>query len=110
MVAQHNKLMRASGYSVAGLFGLAGYRQAERDAVEIARHWLERVGLVAKADWPAASLPYGDQRRLEIARAMCTDPVLLCLDEPAAGLNANESAELNQLLLRSATSRRSASC
>jgi branched-chain amino acid transport system ATP-binding protein len=100
MVAQHNKLMRASGYSVAGLFGLAGYRRAERDAVEIARHWLDRVGLIAKADWPAASLPYGDQRRLEIARAMCTDPVLLCLDEPAAGLNANESAALNQLLLR----------
>jgi len=100
MVAQHNKLMRASGYSVAGLFGLAAYRRAERDAIEIARHWLERVGLVAKADWPASSLPYGDQRRLEIARAMCTDPVLLCLDEPAAGLNANESAALNQLLLR----------
>ena len=100
MVAQHNKLMRASGYSVAGLFGLAGYRRAERDAVEIARNWLERVGLIAKADWPASSLPYGDQRRLEIARAMCTDPVLLCLDEPAAGLNANESAALNQLLLR----------
>jgi branched-chain amino acid transport system ATP-binding protein len=44
-------------------------------------------------------LPYGAQRRLEIARAMCADPVLLCLDEPAAGLNAHESAELNELLL-----------
>jgi branched-chain amino acid transport system ATP-binding protein len=43
-------------------------------------------------------LPYGAQRRLEIARAMCTDPVLLCLDEPAAGLNARESGELNELL------------
>ena len=51
------------------------------------------------ADWDAGNLPYGGQRRLEIARAMCTDPVLLCLDEPAAGLNARESAELNQLLL-----------
>jgi branched-chain amino acid transport system ATP-binding protein len=100
VVAQHNKLMRASGYSVAGLLGLSSYREAERDAVEVARHWLERIGLIAKADWPASSLPYGDQRRLEIARAMCTDPVLLCLDEPAAGLNANESAALNQLLLR----------
>jgi branched-chain amino acid transport system ATP-binding protein len=100
IVAQHNKLMRASAFSIAGLFGLSSYRQAERDAIEIARNWLERVGLVAKADWPASSLPYGDQRRLEIARAMCTDPVLLCLDEPAAGLNANESAALNQLLLR----------
>jgi len=99
IVAQHNKLMRASGYSVGGLFGIGGYRHAERDAIEIARHWLERTGLTAKADWTAGSLPYGDQRRLEIARAMCTEPVLLCLDEPAAGLNARESAELNELLL-----------
>jgi branched-chain amino acid transport system ATP-binding protein len=99
IVAQHNKLMRASGYSVIGLFGLASYRNAERNAVEIAQHWLDRVGLTAKADWSAGSLAYGDQRRLEIARAMCTDPVMLCLDEPAAGLNARESAELNELLM-----------
>ncbi len=99
IVAQHNKLMRASGYSVGGLLGIGGYRHAEQQAVEIARHWLDRTGLTRKADWLAGSLPYGDQRRLEIARAMCTDPVLLCLDEPAAGLNARESAELNQLLL-----------
>ncbi|HTO82862.1 MAG TPA: ABC transporter ATP-binding protein [Methylomirabilota bacterium] len=99
VVAQHNKLMRASGYTVGGLFGIGGYGVAEREAVEIARHWLDRTGLMAKADWLAGSLPYGDQRRLEIARAMCTDPVLLCLDEPAAGLNARESADLNQLLL-----------
>ena len=58
-----------------------------------------RVGLTARADDPAGDLPYGAQRRLEIARAMCTDPVLLCLDEPAAGLNPRESAELNELLL-----------
>jgi len=99
IVAQHNKLMRASGYSLGGLFGIGGYRHAEHAAVEIARHWLERTGLTAKADWPAGSLPYGDQRRLEIARAMCTKPVMLCLDEPAAGLNARESGELNELLL-----------
>ena len=99
IVAQHNKLMRASGYSLGGLFGIGGYRHAEHAAVEIARHWLERTGLTAKADWSAGSLPYGDQRRLEIARAMCTEPVMLCLDEPAAGLNARESGELNELLL-----------
>jgi len=99
IVAQHNKLMRASGFSVGGLLGLGAYRHAERKAVEIAGHWLDRIGLTAKADSPAGSLPYGDQRRLEIARAMCTDPVMLCLDEPAAGLNAHESAELNELLL-----------
>src|SRR6202012_1971844 len=58
------------------------------------------ITLTARADDPAGALPYGDQRRLEIARAMCTDPVLLCLDEPAAGLNPRESLDLN-ILLRS---------
>jgi len=99
IVAQHNKLMRASGFTLAGLFGLPGYRKAEKDAVETARGWLDRIDLLARADDEAGTLPYGAQRRLEIARAMCTDPVLLCLDEPAAGLNARESAELNRLLL-----------
>ena len=55
--------------------------------------------LATQADLTAGSLPYGAQRRLEIARAMCTEPILLCLDEPAAGLNPRESAELNTLLL-----------
>ncbi len=74
-------------------------RPAERDAIDKARYWLEKTGLIDRADDPAASLPYGAQRRLEIARAMCSDPVLLCLDEPAAGLNAREGDELNELLL-----------
>jgi len=99
IVAQHNKLMKASGMTFAGLLGLPIYRNAERAAVENARHWLDRVGLTEMADWNAANLPYGGQRRLEIARAMCTDPVLLCLDEPAAGLNARESGDLNNLLM-----------
>ncbi len=98
LVAQHNTLMRASGYTVFGLFGLPMYRRAEREAVELARHWLDRTALIDRADDPAGSLPYGAQRRLEIARAMCTRPVLLCLDEPAAGLNPRESDELNVLL------------
>ena len=98
IVAQHNPLMRASGFSLFGLFGAPSYRAAERQAVERATAWLERIGLLRRADDPAGDLPYGDQRRLEIARAMCTEPRLLCLDEPAAGLNPKESAELARLL------------
>jgi branched-chain amino acid transport system ATP-binding protein len=99
LVAQHNPLMRASGYTALGIFGIGNYAGAERAAIEKARQWLARVGLEGRADDPAGDLPYGAQRRLEIARAMCTDPVLLCLDEPAAGLNPRESAELNALIL-----------
>jgi branched-chain amino acid transport system ATP-binding protein len=99
MVAQHNMLMRASGFTFLGLIGAPTYRSAERDAVGLATDWLKRVGLLERADDAAGNLAYGDQRRLEIARAMCTEPALLCLDEPAAGLNARESAALSELLL-----------
>jgi branched-chain amino acid transport system ATP-binding protein len=98
LVAQHNRLMLASGYTLLGIFGAPSYWTAERAAIEKARTWLDRIGLLERADDPAGNLPYGAQRRLEIARAMCTNPVLLCLDEPAAGLNPRESAELNALL------------
>ena len=100
VVAQHNALMRASGYTVLGVLGFASYRHAEEAAVERARDWLNRINLIERADWDAANLPYGDQRRLEIARAMCTQPKLLCLDEPAAGLNPRETGDLRQLLMR----------
>ncbi|TGQ67682.1 ABC transporter ATP-binding protein [Mesorhizobium sp. M00.F.Ca.ET.186.01.1.1] len=99
LVAQHNKLMKASGYTVLGLLGFSGYRKVEAESVELAKHWLEKADLVDRADDPAGDLPYGAQRRLEIARAMCTGPELLCLDEPAAGLNPKESAALNELLM-----------
>jgi branched-chain amino acid transport system ATP-binding protein len=99
LVAQHNRLMLASGYTLLGVLGFPYYARAERAAIDKARGWLDRIGLSPRADDPAGDLPYGAQRRLEIARAMCTDPVLLCLDEPAAGLNPRESAELNALLL-----------
>ena len=98
LVAQHNGLMLASGFSLAGIFGFASFRRAEKDAIEKAKYWLEHVNLTERADDPAADLPYGDQRRLEIARAMCSGPELLCLDEPAAGLNPKESQQLNDLL------------
>jgi len=99
MVAQHNPLMLASGLTFLGMLGFASFTHAERAAVDHARYWLDRIGLIERADDPAGALPYGAQRRLEIARAMCADPVLLCLDEPAAGLNARESGELNELLM-----------
>jgi branched-chain amino acid transport system ATP-binding protein len=99
VVAQHNALMKASVFSLAGLLGLPSYRSAERAAIERARYWLDRIGLIAFADRTAGTLPYGAQRRLEIARALCTAPALLCLDEPAAGLNPRESADLNEFLL-----------
>ncbi len=98
IVAQHNELMDASFFSLAGLLGLERYRRAEAKAVELARFWLDRMGLIDVADRAAGELPYGDQRRLEIARAMCNKPALLCLDEPAAGLNPRESADLNVML------------
>jgi branched-chain amino acid transport system ATP-binding protein len=81
MVAQHNALMRASGLTLLGLLGVPSWRSAENKAIDLARTWLTRIGLLDRAD------------------AMCTEPALLCLDEPAAGLNARESASLSELLL-----------
>ena len=98
MVAQHNKLMAASGFSILGLINSKSFLHKEKEAVEISKYWLNIIGLTNRADDNAGDLPYGDQRKLEIVRAMCIEPHLLCLDEPAAGLNAKESAELNKLL------------
>jgi branched-chain amino acid transport system ATP-binding protein len=98
MVAQHNELMKASGWTIGGLFGSGTFRRREKEAIETATYWLEKTALLDRADDPAGDLSYGAQRRLEIARAMCTGPRLLCLDEPAAGLNPRESDELNKLL------------
>ncbi len=98
LVAQHNPLMLASGFTLGGIIGLPGFNRAEKKARDKAVYWLDHVGLVDRADDPASDLPYGAQRRLEIVRAMCTDPHLLCLDEPAAGLNPRETSELNALL------------
>jgi branched-chain amino acid transport system ATP-binding protein len=100
LVAQHNALNAASGFTIGALLGLTSYARAQSEAIGRAAYWLKEIGLLGRADDPAGDLPYGAQRRLEIARAMCTSPVLLCLDEPAAGLNPRESAELNEFLLK----------
>jgi branched-chain amino acid transport system ATP-binding protein len=99
LIAQHNRLMKASGFTLLGLIGWPSFRQAQTEAIDRARFWLDRVGLLDRADDPAGALAYGQQRRLEIARAMCAEPVLLCLDEPAAGLNPREALQLNKFLL-----------
>ena len=100
LVAQHHTLMPSVANGLLAVFGLAGHARAERAAILRARFWLDAVDLTDRADDPAGALPYGAQRRLEIARAMCTSPVLLCLDEPAAGLNPRESDDLSTLLRR----------
>ncbi|WP_028213763.1 high-affinity branched-chain amino acid ABC transporter ATP-binding protein LivG [Paraburkholderia mimosarum] len=95
MVAQHLKVNRNM---LSGLFATPAYRRAERAALERAAYWLERVGLKDVANREAGTLSYGHQRRLEIARCMITDPRLLMLDEPAAGLNPQEKIELQQMV------------
>ena len=99
VVAQHADIVWKTANSLGAVLGSSRYRGAMRKARDNALHWLDRLGLVDIADEPAGSLPYGSQRRLEIARAMCARPSLLCLDEPAAGLNPRESYELTELLL-----------
>ncbi|MBD3814530.1 MAG: ATP-binding cassette domain-containing protein, partial [Betaproteobacteria bacterium] len=83
---------------LAGLFKTPGFRHSERQAMDFARHWLERVDLVDVANRPAGTLAYGQQRRLEIARCMMTRPSILMLDEPAAGLNPKETEDLKALI------------
>jgi len=95
LAAQH---MRLNRNLLAGTFNLKAYRDSEREAVQRAYDWLKVFGLEKDANRLAGELPYGHQRHLEIARAVCTDPRLVCLDEPAAGLNPKETEELTALI------------
>ncbi|MDC0662471.1 high-affinity branched-chain amino acid ABC transporter ATP-binding protein LivG [Marinobacter sp. SS21] len=96
LVAQHRHL---NTNLIAGLLRTPSYRQREQQALDRAAYWLDRVGLLDMANREAGNLAYGQQRRLEIARCMVTEPKLLMLDEPAAGLNPAETRDLNQLII-----------
>jgi len=95
LVAQH---MFVNRNLIAGVLNTPGYRRAESEALDHAFYWLEVVDLVDCANRLAGEMSYGQQRRLEIARAMCTRPELICLDEPAAGLNPAETQALARIV------------
>ncbi|MBU3058126.1 ATP-binding cassette domain-containing protein [Pseudomonas indica] len=97
LVAQH---MWVNRNLLAGVLNTPGFRRAESQALDHAFYWLEVVDLVDCANRLAGELSYGQQRRLEIARAMCTRPQLICLDEPAAGLNPAETEALSAIIRR----------
>ncbi len=97
LVAQH---MWVNRNLIAGVLNTPAYRRAEEKALDTAFYWLEVVDLVDSANRLAGELSYGQQRRLEIARAMCTRPEIVCLDEPAAGLNPAETERLSAIIRR----------
>jgi branched-chain amino acid transport system ATP-binding protein len=104
MTVIENVLVGEHYHMKAGIFGAIlntkGVQKEEEEAVEKARDMLEFIGLAGRGDWMAKNLPYGDQRRLEIARALASQPDLLLLDEPAAGMNPSESQDLMAFIRR----------
>ena len=97
MVGRH---VRTNSGLVGAVFRTPGFKAEERQIADRARQLLEYVGIAKYADYKARTLSYGDQRRLEIARALATDPKLIALDEPAAGMNATEKVVLRELIDR----------
>ncbi len=97
MVGRHVRTKSGLGGAV---FRTPGFKAEERAITERARELLAYVGVERYADFKARTLSYGDQRRLEIARALATDPKLIALDEPAAGMNATEKVTLRELIDR----------
>lgn len=97
MVGRH---LRTKSGAIGAMFRTPAFRKEEAQIQQDAEKWLDFCGLLHLANEEASSLPYGAQRRLEIARALATDPKLICLDEPAAGMNPQESADLNKLIRR----------
>jgi branched-chain amino acid transport system ATP-binding protein len=102
MVARHSK---SKAGVLGAIFRTAGVRAEEQSIRERSEQLLEYVGMAGKGDRIARTLSYGDQRRLEIARALAAEPALLTLDEPAAGMNPTETADLAKLIQRIRTDR-----
>jgi len=97
MIGRH---CRTSSYIFGAVFKTGATRREERETVEKSYRILQKVGLESAVNELAENLPYGAQRRLEIARALATEPFLLLLDEPAAGMNPQETQELDDLIKR----------
>jgi branched-chain amino acid transport system ATP-binding protein len=97
MVGRH---VRTQSGLLGAMFRTKRFKQEETEIAQRARELLEYVGIARFADYKARTLSYGDQRRLEIARALATDPQLIALDEPAAGMNSTEKVVLRELIDR----------
>ena len=97
MVGRH---VRTSSNLFGAILRTPSFKREEKEIKERAQELLEYVGVAKYADYKARTLSYGDQRRLEIARALATDPQLIALDEPAAGMNATEKVQLRELIDR----------